>query len=68
LGEPGYSGKARYQGLEECLAIEGVNIHLYGKKTTSPYRKMGHVTIIDEDLERAFYKANQVKKYLRVTA
>lgn len=66
LGEPGYTGDAVYEGLEEVLAIDGVNIHLYGKITTKPFRKMGHVTIIDKDLKSAMQKAEQVKKILKV--
>ncbi|MDP2891007.1 MAG: 5-(carboxyamino)imidazole ribonucleotide synthase [Bacteroidota bacterium] len=46
LGEKGYEGPVRYEGLTESLAIEGVKIHLYGKKITKPNRKMGHVTVV----------------------
>lgn len=66
LGEPGFTGDAVYEGLEEVLAIDGVNIHLYGKTTTKPFRKMGHVTIIDNDLKSAMQKADRVKKILKV--
>lgn len=66
LGEPDFTGDAVYEGLEEVLAIDGVNIHLYGKTTTKPFRKMGHVTIIDKDLKNAMQKAEMVKKTLKV--
>ena len=66
LGEPGFTGDAVYEGLEEVLAIDGVNIHLYGKTTTKPFRKMGHVTIIHKDLKSAMEKAEIVKKTLKV--
>ncbi|NET36293.1 MAG: 5-(carboxyamino)imidazole ribonucleotide synthase, partial [Cyanothece sp. SIO1E1] len=46
LGEPGHTGPAHYQGFEDCLAIDGVYIHLYGKEITKPFRKMGHITIL----------------------
>jgi 5-(carboxyamino)imidazole ribonucleotide synthase len=48
------------------MTIEGVYPHLYGKKITKPKRKMGHVTILDQDLETAKSKALKVKKLLRV--
>jgi phosphoribosylaminoimidazole carboxylase (NCAIR synthetase) len=48
LGEAGYSGEALYQGFEEVLSVKGVHVHLYGKKLTKPFRKMGHVTILDK--------------------
>jgi 5-(carboxyamino)imidazole ribonucleotide synthase len=44
----------------------GVHIHLYGKKITKPFRKMGHVTIVDSDIERLKKKANFVKETLKV--
>lgn len=67
LGAPGHTGPAVYEGLEECLKMEGVKIHLYGKKITRPFRKMGHVTILDNDPEKAKIKAIKVKKLLKVT-
>ncbi|HTH58302.1 MAG TPA: 5-(carboxyamino)imidazole ribonucleotide synthase [Cyclobacteriaceae bacterium] len=68
LGEEGFSGLAKYDGLEEVLNQPGVYVHLYGKKTTKPFRKMGHVTVVDTDIERLKKKANFVKQTLKVTA
>lgn len=68
LGEPGYSGKAVYQGLSTVMEMEGVNVHIYGKKETRPYRKMGHVTILAGGVEDAREKADFVKKHLKVIA
>lgn len=68
LGEEGYSGLASYEGLEEVLKLEGVHVHLYGKKLTKPFRKMGHVTVVDPDLESLKKKANFVKQTLKVKA
>ncbi len=45
-----------------------INVHLYGKDITKPYRKMGHVTIVSENIEKAIEKANFVKKTLSVIA
>ena len=66
LGEAGFSGEAVYQGLEEVLHLPGVYIHLYGKKITKPFRKMGHVTIIHNDREQAIKIAKEVKEKLKV--
>jgi 5-(carboxyamino)imidazole ribonucleotide synthase len=66
LGEAGYEGPVYYEGFSECLAIDGVKIHLYGKKTTRPSRKMGHVTVLAESVENAFKKADKVKNILKV--
>ncbi len=68
LGEPGYDGPAKYQGLDAVLKTDGVSVHLYGKKFTRPFRKMGHVTIVDKDLKTAKEKAKFVKHTLKVIA
>ena len=68
LGEDGYAGPAKYQGMDEVLAKGGVAIHLYGKVMTKPFRKMGHITIVDQDLDKAKEKAKFVKDTLKVIA
>lgn len=68
LGEEGFTGLARYEGLNEVLSLSGVHVHLYGKKQTKPFRKMGHVTLVDPDLESLKKKANFVKQTLKVIA
>lgn len=68
LGEPGFEGLAKYQGFDEVVKLPGVHVHLYGKKMTKPFRKMGHVTIVDEDVVRLKKKANFVKESLKVIA
>lgn len=66
LGDKDHKGPAIYQGKEKCLAIEGAHFHIYGKKETKPFRKMGHVTIVDSDLESAKNKAKEIKNNLTV--
>ncbi len=66
LGEAGYEGNAKYIGMEEVLAMEGVHVHLYGKKITKPFRKMGHVTIVESDPELLKIKAQKVKDTLKI--
>ncbi|TAG55724.1 MAG: 5-(carboxyamino)imidazole ribonucleotide synthase [Cytophagales bacterium] len=68
LGEDGFNGIAKYDGLENILKIEGVYPHLYGKKFTKPSRKMGHVTIIDNDIEKLKQKVILVKNTIKVIA
>ncbi len=67
LGEEGFSGQAKYNGLEKVLDMPGVYVHLYGKKLTKPFRKMGHVTIVDNDINNLKKKANFVKQTMKVT-
>ncbi|RZJ20309.1 MAG: 5-(carboxyamino)imidazole ribonucleotide synthase [Acinetobacter sp.] len=66
LGEKGHDGLAKYDGLENIMAIDGVYVHLYGKKYTKPFRKMGHVTIVDHNRDHAIEKARYVQQTLKV--
>lgn len=66
LGEAGHEGPAVYQGIEKVLKCAGVYVHLYGKALTKPFRKMGHVTIVDSDREKAIEKARYVQETLKV--
>lgn len=68
LGSDGYTGPARYEGFEEVVKVPGVHVHLYGKKNTKPFRKMGHVTIVDHDINSLKEKANFVKNTLNIIA
>jgi 5-(carboxyamino)imidazole ribonucleotide synthase len=68
LGEADHEGPAVYQGIEKVLECAGVYIHLYGKALTKPFRKMGHVTIVDADREKAIEKAKFVQETLKVVS
>jgi len=68
LGHPDYTGHAIYQNIEKCMAVEGAKFHLYGKKITKPFRKMGHATVVDSDLESAIAKAKFINKTLNIIA
>jgi 5-(carboxyamino)imidazole ribonucleotide synthase len=68
LGEQGYEGPAIYQGIEKVMKCPGVYIHLYGKALTKPFRKMGHVTIVNSDREKAIETARYVQETLKVIA
>ncbi|MDX2173480.1 MAG: 5-(carboxyamino)imidazole ribonucleotide synthase [Bacteroidota bacterium] len=68
LGDFGYEGTAIYQGIDDVLKFSGVYIHLYGKEKTKPFRKMGHATIVDDDILKAKQKAKLVKHTLKIIA
>ena len=68
LGEKGFEGLAKYEGLNDVIKYKGVYVHLYGKTTTKPFRKMGHVTVVDDDLDLAKKKAIIVKDILKVVS
>ena len=65
-GEEGYTGDVIYENIEKILGWNGVTPHIYGKKQTRPFRKMGHVTIVNEDIIEARRIAEEVKNTIRV--
>ncbi|NIK91238.1 5-(carboxyamino)imidazole ribonucleotide synthase [Mangrovimonas sp. CR14] len=66
VGAEGYTGNVIYENIEAIMGMEGVTPHIYGKKQTRPFRKMGHVTIVNEDINEARQIAEQVKKTINV--
>jgi 5-(carboxyamino)imidazole ribonucleotide synthase len=65
-GAEGFSGDVIYENIEKILGWTGVTPHIYGKKQTRPFRKMGHVTIVNEDIDEARRIAEDVKNTIRV--
>jgi 5-(carboxyamino)imidazole ribonucleotide synthase len=68
VGEEGHTGKVIYDGMEGILSLPGVTPHIYGKKETRPFRKMGHVTVIADNVIKARKLAEIVKNRIRVVA
>ena len=66
VGSEGYSGQVVYENISNIMAIDGVTPHIYGKRETRPFRKMGHVTIVNEDMAVARKIAEEVKNSIRV--
>lgn len=68
VGAEGYQGDVVYENIEQILAMQGVTPHIYGKRETRPFRKMGHVTIVNKDIEKARAIAEKVKQTIKVIA
>lgn len=66
VGSENHEGEVVYQNMENILKLDGVTPHIYGKKLTRPFRKMGHVTIVNKDLDQARKIAEEVKKTIQV--
>ncbi|MGH2667175.1 5-(carboxyamino)imidazole ribonucleotide synthase [Flavobacterium sp.] len=66
VGAEGFSGQVIYENIEKIMAIDGVTPHIYGKRETRPFRKMGHVTIVNKDIHEARQIAEKVKNTIRV--
>ena len=66
IGEAGYNGNAKYQGLEEVLEIDNLFVHIYGKEKTCPGRKMGHITVLSNERQQLIHISNQVRQLVKV--
>ena len=66
VGAEGYAGDVIYEHIEDVLSLPGVTPHIYGKRQTRPFRKMGHITITHPDIEQARSLAQTVKKTIKV--
>lgn len=66
VGAEGYTGPVIYKNMDEILVMDGVTPHIYGKKETRPFRKMGHVTIVNKDIKVARKTAEEVKRKIKV--
>ncbi len=66
VGAEGYEGDVTYENIEKIMQIEGVTPHIYGKRKTRPFRKMGHVTIVHENINEAREIAEKVKNTIKV--
>tara|TARA_B100001063_G_scaffold246418_1_gene285473 strand:- start:3158 stop:4327 length:1170 start_codon:yes stop_codon:yes gene_type:complete len=66
LGEEGYEGEPFIEGIHDALAIPELSFHFYGKSFTKPFRKMGHITVLDDDINKALEKAMKAKDILKI--
>jgi 5-(carboxyamino)imidazole ribonucleotide synthase len=66
LGEEGFEGPVKYMGVEQALRLGSVYVHLYGKKITKPFRKMGHITVANRSVSQAIRTANFLKEHIKV--
>ena len=66
LGEEGYEGEPFIEGIHDALEIPELSYHFYGKSFTKPFRKMGHITVLDDDINKALEKAMKAKDILKV--
>ena len=66
VGSEGHTGDVVYKNMQDALQLDGVTPHIYGKKQTRPFRKMGHVTIVNKDMTSARQVAQKVKETIKV--
>src|SRR5690606_1758360 len=68
VGEEGHTGQVVYKNIEKIMAMPGVIPHIYGKRETRPFRKMGHVTIVNNNMDEARKIAEEVKNTIKVVS
>ena len=66
IGNENHTGPVYYKNIDQILAIDSVIPHIYGKKETRPYRKMGHVTVLDSQIQKALQIAKKIKQTIKV--
>lgn len=66
LGEEGYEGEPIIEGIHDALEIPELSFHFYAKSFTKPFRKMGHITVLDDDIDKALAKAMKAKNILKI--
>jgi 5-(carboxyamino)imidazole ribonucleotide synthase len=66
LGEDGFTGPAKYLGLEDVLSLSDVHVHLYGKSITKPKRKMGHINVLGNSKSEIEEKIDRINKFFKV--
>lgn len=66
LGEEGYEGEPIIEGIHDALEIPELSFHFYAKSFTKPFRKMGHITVLDDDIDKALEKAMKAKNILKI--
>ena len=67
VGEKDSKGVVVYKNFDQIIGIEGVNPHIYGKVETKPNGKMGHVTIVNKDINAAKALAKKIKETIIIT-
>ena len=68
LGDPEASGPVKYKNLTECLSVRGAKVHIYGKETVAPNRKMGHITILNESYDDLLKDVEKLKTKVKVVS
>ena len=66
LGEEGFTGEPVIEGIHDTLEIDGLSFHFYSKKETKPFRKMGHITVLDDTVDGALEKVEKAKEILKI--
>ncbi len=65
-GPTDFTGPYQLDNLDDLLKTTGVYVHLYNKADSKPHRKLGHITVLDTDMESLLAKAEKVKSMIKI--
>jgi 5-(carboxyamino)imidazole ribonucleotide synthase len=68
LGKQHMNGSYVIKGLKQVLSVPGVKLYVYGKKTSKPGRKLGHITATGRTVEEALMRATKARTGIELTA
>jgi len=68
LGTENSSGSYAVKGLKRVLDVPGVKLYVYGKKTSKPRRKLGHITATAKTVKEALARAAKARKAVELVA
>lgn len=68
IGAENEIGDAKIENIEQMLNLPGTYLHWYAKSETRPGRKMGHITILNDDLDELKKNIDFVNKTIKVVA
>jgi 5-(carboxyamino)imidazole ribonucleotide synthase len=68
LGEEDWNGSYVINGLKQVLSVPGVKLYVYGKKTSKPGRKLGHITATGKTVEEALARATKARAAIELSA
>jgi 5-(carboxyamino)imidazole ribonucleotide synthase len=68
LGNKRSSGPYIIQGLTRLFNVPGVKLYVYGKKTSKPGRKLGHITATGRTVKEALTRAAKARNGLEIVS
>ena len=68
LGSENLVGQYALKGLTQLFAVPGVKLYVYGKKTSRPGRKLGHITATGKTVKVALTRALKARKAVKLIA
>lgn len=66
IGEEGHHGNPKIENIDKLQSIPNAHLHMYGKRETKPGRKMGHITVLNEDRDKLIEELHFLKQHIKI--